>query len=94
MKRLFLLLFLSTISFAQIPAEPEDKTPQWEKHERTEFYAKDGKTLCGRLVQYDTAKWKVFVKDGMSVPRFDTRDEAVKWIKAYCPVAGKVAFKK
>ncbi len=89
-----MIKLLLLLAFLQVPSEPEEKGPDRLKHERTNFYQKDGKTLCGRLVQYGEGKWKVYVKDGMTVPRFDTRPEAAKWLKSYCPVEGQKGFKK
>ncbi len=87
------MIYLLLLLAFQVPTERPDKSPDRAKHERTEFFEKDGKTLCGRLVQYDTGLWHVYVKEGITIPRFDTREEAVKWIKAYCPVQGKVGHK-
>lgn len=96
MKKAAIVLILSTLSFAQssIPTEREDRSPERTKHKRIVFYEKDGKTVCGRMVQYGRGGWYAYIKNRISSPRFDTQEEMVKWIKAYCPVQGKAELKK
>ncbi len=87
-------ILLCMLLMAQVTPERPDNSPNRTKHERTRFYFKDGKTECGRVVQYDSALWHAYVQDGITVPSFETRELAVKWVKAYCPIEGKPELKK
>lgn len=91
---LFFLLFAAVVK-AWSQAEPPDHSPDKThkaQHERTPHYKADGKTKCGTLIEMKSGQWRAWRAEGapggMSAV-FETREEARKWLRLYCPVAGK-----
>lgn len=82
---ILLLLFL----LQQPIPEPVDHSPDKThkaKHERTEFYTKDGK-LCGRIAEFKYGIWYAYFP-GRQSQAFETRAEVVTFIKLSCPIQG------
>lgn len=83
---LALLLFALPLT-AQAPDQSPDHTHK-KSHERTPYYAKDGKTRCGVLMELRDGRWRAWL-DQDRHPVFETKAEAAQWLAVYCPVAGK-----
>ena len=81
---LLLAMFLQAQAEVVVPADNSTDKTHKAKYERV-LFQKDGKP-CGAAVEMKDGHWRAYVKPDIHSQVMETKDEAVQWVKLYCPV--------